>query len=97
MPDHRGLVGRAKIRTVLVVVATLALVGVGSVVVVRANAQQPGETQAQVLAYGQSMTGMQLDSAAEAAEAESVAGAGPVTELDKTFLVKVRQAGLWDS
>ncbi|WP_051767774.1 DUF4142 domain-containing protein [Amycolatopsis vancoresmycina] len=94
MPDHRGMTGRAKARTALVVVATLAVVGVGSVMVLNAGAQTaPGSTQAQVPAHD--MAGMQPGSAAQAG-ADDVAGAGPVTELDKTFLVKVRQAGLWE-
>jgi predicted outer membrane protein len=97
MPDHRGMTRRAKTRTALVVVATLAVVGVGSVMVLNANAQTaPGSTQAQVPAYGHDMAGMQPGSAAQAGGANEVAGAGPVTELDKTFLVKVRQAGLWE-
>jgi predicted outer membrane protein len=95
MPDHRGMTGRAKARTALVVVATLAVVGVGSVMVLNASAQTaPGSTQAQVPAH--TMPGMQMGSAAQAAATNDVAGAGPVTELDKTFLVKVRQAGLWE-
>ncbi|MBE8521377.1 DUF4142 domain-containing protein [Amycolatopsis sp. H6(2020)] len=94
MPDHRGMTSRAKARTALVVVVTLAVVGVGSVMVLNANAQtSPGSTQAQVPAHD--MAGMQMGSAAQAG-AENIAGAGPVTELDKTFLVKVRQAGLWE-
>ncbi|MFB9691385.1 DUF4142 domain-containing protein [Amycolatopsis plumensis] len=97
MPDHRGLTGRAKARTALVVVATLAVVGVGSVMVLNANAQTtPGSTQAQVPAYGHDMAGMQMGSDGDAAAGAPVSGAGPVTELDKTFLVKVRQAGLWE-
>jgi predicted outer membrane protein len=97
MPDHRGMPGRVKARTALVVVATLAVVAVGSVMVLKASAQTaPGATQAQVPAYGQGMAGMQMGSAAEAAAVGDVAGAGPVTELDKTFLIKVRQAGLWE-
>ena len=95
MPDHRGMTGRAKARTALVVIVTLAVVGVGSVMVLNANAQtSPGSTQAQVPAHD--MAGMQMGSAAQAAATNDVAGAGPVTELDKTFLVKVRQAGLWE-
>jgi predicted outer membrane protein len=97
MPDHRGMTGQAKIRTALVVVATLAVVGVGSVMVFNANAQTaPGSTQAQVPANGHDMAGMQMGSAAQGTAGDSVSGAGPVTELDKTFLVKVRQAGLWE-
>jgi predicted outer membrane protein len=98
MPDHRGLTAKARARTVLVVVATLAVVAVGSVMVLKAGAQTaPGSTQAQVPAYGQGMAGMQMGSAAEASAADAgIANAGPVTELDKTFLVKVRQAGLWE-
>lgn len=95
MPDHRGMTAKARARTVLVVVATLAVVAVGSVLVLKASAQTaPGSTQAQVPAYGHDMAGMQPGPAAQAAA--DVAGAGPVTELDKTFLVKVRQAGLWE-
>ncbi|MGK3207090.1 DUF4142 domain-containing protein [Amycolatopsis sp. MEPSY49] len=95
MPDHRGMTAKARARTVLVVVATLAVVAVGSVMVLKASAQTaPGSTQAQVPAYGHDMAGMQMGSAAQAAA--EIAGAGPVTELDKTFLVKVRQAGLWE-
>jgi predicted outer membrane protein len=97
MPDHRGMTGRAKVRTALVVVATLAVVGVGSVMVLNASAQTaPGSTQAQVPADGAGMAGMQMGSAAQAGAVGDVVGAGPVTELDKTFLVKVRQAGLWE-
>ncbi|MET9001496.1 DUF4142 domain-containing protein [Amycolatopsis sp. Hca4] len=95
MPDHRGMTGRAKARTALVVVATLAVVGVGSVMVLQADAQTaPGSTQAQVAAHD--MAGMQQGSAAQAGTGDNAAGAGPVTELDRTFLVKVRQAGLWE-
>ena len=95
MPDHRGMTGRAKARTALVVVVTLAVVGVGSVMVLNANAQtSPGSTQAQVPAHN--MAGMQMGSAAQAGTGDNAANAGPVTELDKTFLVKVRQAGLWE-
>ncbi|MET8851837.1 DUF4142 domain-containing protein [Amycolatopsis sp. NPDC004625] len=95
MPDHRGMTGRAKARTALVVVVTLAVVGVGSVLVFNASAQSaPGSTQAQVPAHD--MAGMQMGSAAQAGTGDNVLGAGPVTELDKTFLVKVRQAGLWE-
>ncbi|NBH09005.1 DUF4142 domain-containing protein [Amycolatopsis sp. SID8362] len=91
MPDHRGMTAKVRARTILVVVATLAVLGVGSVLVLKASAQTaPGSTQAQVPAYGHEMPGMQPGSAAD------IAGAGPVTELDKTFLVKVRQAGLWE-
>ncbi|RSD09414.1 DUF4142 domain-containing protein [Amycolatopsis eburnea] len=91
MPDHRGMTAKVRARTILVVVATLAVLGVGSVLVLKASAQTaPGSTQAQVPAYGHDMAGMQPVSAA------GIAGAGPVTELDKTFLVKVRQAGLWE-
>ena len=62
---------------------------------VTSTACAPGSTQAQVPAYGHDMAGMQLNAAAEVSAA-GIAGAGPVTELDKTFLVKVRQAGLWE-
>ncbi|WIX99372.1 DUF4142 domain-containing protein [Amycolatopsis mongoliensis] len=97
MPDHRGMTAKAKVRTVLVVVATLAVVAVGSVMVLKPGAQAaPGSTQAQVPAYGHDMAGMQMGSVAAAAAGAGVAAAGPVTELDKTFLVKVRQAGLWE-
>jgi predicted outer membrane protein len=98
MPDHRGMTAKARARTVLVVVATLAVVAVGSVMVLKASAETaPGSTQAQVPAYGHDMAGMRLGSAADAAvSAAGVADAGPVTELDQTFLVKVRQAGLWE-
>ncbi|WP_410565189.1 DUF4142 domain-containing protein [Amycolatopsis sp. cmx-4-61] len=97
MPDHRGMTGRAKARTALVVVATLAVVGVGSVMVLNASAQSaPGSTQAQVPAHDPGMAGMQPGPAAQAAGTNEIAGAGPVTELDRTFLVKVRQAGLWE-
>ncbi|MEQ0560045.1 DUF4142 domain-containing protein [Amycolatopsis sp. NEAU-NG30] len=96
MPDHRGMTAQVRARTMLVVVATLAVVGAGSVMVLRASADQPAQaqTQAQVPAYGHAMPGMAGRPAAEVAG--NVAGAGPVTELDKTFLVKVRQAGLWE-
>jgi predicted outer membrane protein len=97
MPDHRGMTAKARARTVLVVVATLAVVAVGSVMVLKASAETaPGSTQAQVPAYGHDMAGMRLGSAAETAASTNVANAGPVTELDQTFLVKVRQAGLWE-
>ncbi|MCR6483823.1 DUF4142 domain-containing protein [Amycolatopsis sp. OK19-0408] len=98
MPDHRGMTAKARARTLLVVVATLAVVAVGSVMVLKASAQTaPGSTQAQVPAYGAgSMAGMQMGSAAQAGAGDNPLGAGPVTALDKTFLVKVRQAGLWE-
>ncbi|GBQ02830.1 DUF4142 domain-containing protein [Streptomyces spongiicola] len=40
-------------------------------------------------------TGAQKDGAADEA-GQAPAGPQPVTEIDKTFLVKVRQAGLWE-
>jgi predicted outer membrane protein len=90
MPDHRGMTAGVKARTALVVVAALAVVGAGSVMVLNASAGQPAAPSAQ------GMAGMRMGSAAEAAAGDDIAGAGPVTELDKTFLVKVRQAGLWE-
>ncbi|HEY3468150.1 MAG TPA: DUF4142 domain-containing protein [Amycolatopsis sp.] len=92
MPDHRGMTAKVRARAVLVVVATLAVVGVGSVMVLRASAEQPAA--AQVPAYAHDMAAMQPGSAAQGTG--DIGAAGPVTELDKTFLVKVRQAGLWE-
>src|SRR6266496_3653790 len=89
MSDHRGAQAKARARTVLIVIAAAAVLGGGSVVVLNsANAgQNPYD-----------MGGMAMGSAAEAAQAPGAPapGAGPVTEIDKTFLVKVRQAGLWE-
>ncbi|MEV6876151.1 DUF4142 domain-containing protein [Amycolatopsis sp. NPDC051128] len=91
MPDHRGITAKTKARTALVAAAALAVLGTGSVMVLQANAEQPAGNSA-----GYAHDGMQMGSAAEAGSGETATGVGPVTELDKTFLVKVRQAGLWE-
>lgn len=88
MSDHRGTPAKARARTALIVVAAAAVLGGGSVVVLNsANAgQNPND-----------MAGMAMGSAPQAAQAPGIApGAGPVSAIDKTFLVKVRQAGLWE-
>ncbi len=92
MSDHRGTPGNARARTALIAIAAAVVLGVGSVVVL--NSANAGQNP-----YGSNnMAGMAMGSAAEPAEAPSagIAGAGPVTEIDKVFLVKVRQAGLWE-
>ena len=92
MSDHRGAPAKARARTALIVIAAAIVLGGGSVVVLNsANAgQNPYD-----------MGGMAMGSAAEAAQpaqapGAAAPGAGPVTEIDKVFLVKVRQAGLWE-
>lgn len=93
MSDHRGVPTKARTRTALIVIAAAALLGAGSVVVLNsANAGQSPHDMS-----GMAM-GAAVEAAAQPAQAPGAAapGAGPVTEIDKTFLVKVRQAGLWE-
>ena len=92
MSDHRGASGKARSRTLLIALAAAVVLGGGSVLVFH-NASA---SQAAPNPYD--MGSMQMGSAAEAAQnpGQTAPGAGPVTEIDKTFLVKVRQAGLWE-
>ncbi|MFD5426565.1 DUF4142 domain-containing protein [Streptomyces sp. NPDC127084] len=100
----------AVIAAVCAVIATALLMTRGGDDDQTANAQVPAGVVAQNGGYGQSAgsgyghsgsghTGGSADSGGAAAgDAQSAAQGGPqpVTEVDKTFLVKVRQAGLWE-
>ncbi|HET6706285.1 DUF4142 domain-containing protein [Amycolatopsis sp.] len=89
MPNHRGMTRTTKARAIIVGVVAASALGVGSVAIANSSASQTSQapdTGAHVGAH-----------AGSAPEAASPAGnAGPLTEVDKTFLVKVRQAGLWE-
>ncbi|MEC3981788.1 DUF4142 domain-containing protein [Amycolatopsis sp. H20-H5] len=81
MPVRGGTRLRFRARTVVIgAVVVVALAG-AAVVAMRSGAGQAGAAQAAV-------TGV--------VPATPAAGPGPVTDGDRTFLVKVRQAGLWE-
>ncbi|MBN6039140.1 DUF4142 domain-containing protein [Amycolatopsis sp. 195334CR] len=80
---HTRRTTRLSPRTLVITIAIVALAALVPVVI----SLQSGDNAANaVTAPGQ----------LNAAQQGEAGTAGPVTELDKTFLVKVRQAGLWE-
>lgn len=91
-PNRRAVRPRASTRTIAVIVAVCAAVTT-LLIVVRgggdaASASQPAAGSPQ---HG---SGHSINSDAGSGTAPS--DAQPVTDVDRTFLVKVRQAGLWE-
>ncbi|AXB43206.1 DUF4142 domain-containing protein [Amycolatopsis albispora] len=81
---HTRRTTRFRSRTLAITIAVVTLAALVPVVLSLRNSDHPANTANAVTAPGQ------LNAAQEAGVA------GPVTELDRTFLVKVRQAGLWE-
>ncbi|WP_338676343.1 DUF4142 domain-containing protein [Streptomyces sp. SCSIO 30461] len=97
----------AVIAAVCAIIATVLVMTRGGDDDQTASAQIPAGVAAQNGGYGQSSAGSGYghsgsghtdgSEAAAAGDEQSAQGGGqPVTEVDKTFLVKVRQAGLWE-
>ncbi|MDX3192269.1 DUF4142 domain-containing protein [Streptomyces sp. MN03-5084-2B] len=78
---------KTKARAIIVGVVAAAALGVGSVAIATSGTGQANQV-------ADTHTGAHAGAAPEAAS--SVGNTGPLTETDKTFLVKVRQAGLWE-
>ncbi|MBE8525365.1 DUF4142 domain-containing protein [Amycolatopsis sp. H6(2020)] len=87
MSNHRGMTHKAKARAIIVGVVSAAALGVGSVAIATSSTGQASQV-------ADTHTGAHAGAAPEAASPSG--NAGPLTEVDKTFLVKVRQAGLWE-
>ena len=87
MSNHRGMTHKTKARAIIVGVVAAAALGVGSVAIATSGTGQANQV-------ADTHTGAHAGAAPEAAS--SVGNTGPLTETDKTFLVKVRQAGLWE-
>ncbi|WP_338676483.1 DUF4142 domain-containing protein [Streptomyces sp. SCSIO 30461] len=97
--NRRAVQSKSSIAVIAVVCAVVATV----LIVVRggdekASAVQSAYGQPSGAGYGHSGSGHSSDSGStEADDSQPAQGGGqPVTEVDKTFLVKVRQAGLWE-
>ncbi|WP_244224141.1 DUF4142 domain-containing protein [Streptomyces tirandamycinicus] len=110
-PNRRAAESGAPLRTLAVLAAVCAVIatvliatrgsdGDASATQAPAGVAGQGYGQSAGAGYGYSSgtghaTGAQKDGAADEA-GQAPAGPQPVTEIDKTFLVKVRQAGLWE-
>ncbi|WP_311137568.1 DUF4142 domain-containing protein [Streptomyces sp. I6] len=111
-PNRRAAESGAPLRTLAVVAAVCAVIATVLIATRGSDGDAPdAQAQAGIAAqggYGQGAgegyghssgtghaTGAQKDGAADEA-GQAPAGPQPVTEVDKTFLVKVRQAGLWE-
>ncbi len=93
MPHRRGTTVNVRTRTTLIGAAVLAVLGAGSVAVSHTGTGQASQSNNP----GQAAS-LPVGAVAEAAQDanQTTPGAGSLTEIDKTFLVKVRQAGLWE-
>lgn len=89
-PNRRAAPTRTSIRMVAVVVAVCAAVTTLLALTTRGNG---GEASASSPAGASQHGG---HSASTRSQTPAHAGPPPVTEVDRTFLVKVRQAGLWE-
>jgi len=76
-----------KARAIIVAVVAATALGVGSVAIMNSGIGQASQAP-------DAAAGAHAGAAPEAAPASG--NSGPLTEGDKTFLVKVRQAGLWE-
>jgi predicted outer membrane protein len=90
MPHRRGTALNFRARKTLIGAAVLAVLGTGSVAVLHTETGQASQANDQGGAAG-----LPVAEAALGAN-QTTPGAGSLTEIDKTFLVKVRQAGLWE-
>ncbi|GLY42735.1 hypothetical protein Amsp01_087580 [Amycolatopsis sp. NBRC 101858] len=93
MPRRRGTPFTVRARTTLIGAAFVAVLGAGAVAVLHTETGQASQAADQSAAAG-----LPVGPVAEAALGanQTTPGAGALTEIDKTFLVKVRQAGLWE-
>ncbi|MEV0927157.1 DUF4142 domain-containing protein [Streptomyces spongiicola] len=111
-PNRRAAESGTPLRTLAAVAAVCAVIATVLIATREGDGDAPAaQAQAGIAAqgsYGQGAgegyghssgtghaTGAQKDGAADEA-GQAPAGPQPVTEIDKTFLVKVRQAGLWE-
>jgi len=76
-----------KARAIIVAVVAATALGVGSVAIMNSGIGQASQAP-------DAPAGAHADAAPEAASQSG--STGPLTEGDKTFMVKVRQAGLWE-
>jgi predicted outer membrane protein len=90
MPRRRGTLFTVRARKILMGAALLAVLGTGSVALVHTETGQASQAGDQGAAAG-----LPVAEAALGAN-QATPGPGALTEIDKTFLVKVRQAGLWE-
>ncbi len=96
MSHLRDTLGTTKARVMLIGITVSAVLGMVLVV-----ALHGAEGRANAAANAAPMAGMPgMDSGAltnaQINAGQGPPGIGPVSELDKTFLIKVRQAGLWE-
>jgi predicted outer membrane protein len=87
MSNHRGMTRTTKARAIIVGVVAASALGVGSVAIANSSVGQTSQAP-------DVHAGAHAGAAPEAAPPSG--NSGPLTEGDKTFLVKVRQAGLWE-
>src|SRR3954453_20125302 len=87
MSNHRGMTRTTKARAIIVGVVAASALGVGSVAIANSSVGQTSQAP-------DVNAGAPAGAAPEAAPPSG--NSGPLTEGDKTFLVKVRQAGLWE-
>lgn len=107
-PNRRAVQSSVTGRTIAVIAAVCAAVAVVLIMVRGSDgeasasqtpagvAAQNGYGQSTSAGYGHSGYGHSMGAGATDGEQSQPAGPQPVTEVDKTFLVKVRQAGLWE-
>jgi predicted outer membrane protein len=89
-PNRRAVRPRASRRTIVIVVAVCAAVAT-VLIAIRGTSS---EASAEQTTAGVSEHGSNHSDSGTLGQPQS--GPQPVTEVDKTFLVKVRQAGLWE-
>jgi predicted outer membrane protein len=90
-PNRRAARPKASMRTIAIIVAACAAIAT-VLIAIRGSS---GEASASQAAAGSSLHGSG-HSTASGLSGQTQSGPQPVTEVDKTFLVKVRQAGLWE-
>lgn len=89
-PNRRAAHTRASTRTVAVVVTVCAVAATLLILVRAGGGEASAGSPAGISQHGGG------HSAGTRSQAPAQAGPQPVTEVDRTFLVKVRQAGLWE-
>ncbi|MFE3323943.1 DUF4142 domain-containing protein [Streptomyces sp. NPDC059176] len=105
-PNRRAVQSSVSMKAVAIIAAVCAAV-VAVLVVVRGSddkasaapagvAAQDGYGQSASAGYGHSDSGHSTSAGSTDGEQTQPSGPQPTTEVDKVFLVKVRQAGLWE-
>ncbi len=98
-PNRRAARPRASMR-IIVVVATACAAVAALVIAVRGTSGEASAGQQTAAGLSQHGSGHSAASGVsgqnQSTSGESPSGPQPVTEVDRTFLVKVRQAGLWE-